>query len=134
MALSRREARGAAPGADEAAAGGGAERETERVSLTFPQAAGVAFATGLVTFGLEVAWFRSMRAAFMSTTDSFAIMLASVLLPLAIGARLVPTLRRRPAITPGGVLACAAVAILLVTPLVERMDLFALGGDRKSVV
>jgi spermidine synthase len=80
------------------------------------------FATGFATFGLEVAWFRSLRAAFQATTETFAIILASVLLPLAIGARLVPALRRR-GIHPAVPLACAGVAILLVTPLVERADL-----------
>jgi len=86
----------------------------------------VVFGTGFVTFGLEVAWFRAMRAAFWSTTHTFAIILASVLIPLAIGARLVPWMRRR-GISPGATLACAGAAILLATPLVERMDLFATG-------
>ena len=82
----------------------------------------VVFATGFVTFGLEVAWFRSLRAAFQSTTESFAIILASVLIPLAIAARLVPKLRAR-GITPGQALMAAGIAILLATPLIERMDL-----------
>ncbi len=81
----------------------------------------VVFCTGVVTFALEVAWFRSLRAAFQSTTDSFAIMLASVLLPLAAGARLAPWLRAR-RVGLGTVLAGAAVATLLATPVVERFD------------
>jgi predicted membrane-bound spermidine synthase len=84
----------------------------------------VAFVTGFATFGLEVAWFRAMRSAFWSTSATFAIVLASVLVPLALGARLVPLLLRRgigPAITLSG----AGVAILLSTPLVERFDLVA---------
>ena len=86
----------------------------------------IAFATGVVTFCLEVAWFRSLRAALQSTVSSFALMLVSVLLPLAAGAHLSPLLRRR-----GGrallhvLLAAAGVAILCLTPLVERFDLFA---------
>jgi spermidine synthase len=79
------------------------------------------FTTGFVTFLLEVAWFRSLRAAFQDTTDSFAIMLTPVLVAIAVGARLVPVLRRR-RIRPGHLLAVAGVAILLATPLIERFD------------
>jgi spermidine synthase len=98
--------------------------EDHRPRPTAAVAGIVVFGTGLCTFALEVAWFRSLRAAFHSTTDSFAIMLASVLIPLALGARLVPWLRRR-GLSPAALLMCAGVAILLATPLVERMDLFA---------
>ncbi len=82
----------------------------------------VVFCTGFVTFALEVAWFRSLRAAFQGTTEAFAIILASVLIPLAVAARLVPRLRRH-GVAPRLPLALAGVAILLATPLVERMDL-----------
>jgi hypothetical protein len=78
--------------------------------------------TGFVTFGLEVAWFRALRAAFWSTSGTFAIMLAAVLIPLAVGARLVPTLRRL-GLSPAETLTCAGAAILVATPLVERIDL-----------
>jgi spermidine synthase len=81
--------------------------------------------TGLVTFGLEVAWFRAMRAAFWSTSATFAILLAAVLVPLAGGARLVPWLRRR-LDGPGPLLAAAGVAILAATPVIERFDRLAL--------
>jgi spermidine synthase len=84
----------------------------------------LAFGTGFVTFGLEVAWFRSLRAVFQSSADSFAIILAAVLIPLAIGARLVPRLRGL-GLSPAALLGAAGVAILLATPLVERMDLLA---------
>ena len=109
------------PGVATGAAGARAVAGRVRVSA-LPLA--IAFATGFTTFGLEVAWFRSLRAAFQSVTDSFAIMLASVLVPLAIGARLVPWLRAR-GVSPGVLLALAGAAILLATPLVERMDLWA---------
>jgi len=82
----------------------------------------VVFGTGFVTFALEVAWFRSLRAAFQSTTETFALILAAVLIPLAVGARLVPWLRAR-GIAPRALLGLAAIAILLSTPVVERMDL-----------
>ena len=86
----------------------------------------VAFTTGLVTFCLEVAWFRSLRATFQSTASSFALMLVSVLLPLAAGAHLAPLLRRRGnRALLGLLLAASGVAILCLTPLVERFDLFA---------
>jgi len=91
-------------------------------TLSLWQARVVVFGTGAATFALEVAWFRSMRATFQATTDSFAIMLASVLLPLALSARLVPVLRRR-GLTLGHALGGAAVAVLLSTPVVERFDL-----------
>ena len=92
------------------------------------------FTTGFVTFALEVCWFRSMRAAFQSTTDSFAIMLSSVLLALALGARAVPWLRRRGVPLPM-LLGGAGVAILLATPIVERIDLLAgQGGSYASML
>jgi predicted membrane-bound spermidine synthase len=84
----------------------------------------IVFGTGFTTFGLEVVWFRAMRAAFWSTSGTFAVILASVLIPLAVGARLVPWMRRR-GIGPGATLAAAAAAIFLATPLVERLDLLA---------
>jgi spermidine synthase len=91
-------------------------------------AVAVVFATGFATFALEVAWFRGLRAAFQSSTDSFAIMLFAVLLALGAGARLVPALRRI-GVDPGWLLAAAAVAILVATPFVERMDILALGTE-----
>jgi spermidine synthase len=87
-------------------------------------AAAVVFATGFASFALEVAWFRALRSAFLSSADSFALMLFAVLLGLGVGAQLAPALRRR-GIAPGWLLAAAAVAILLATPVVERMDLLA---------
>jgi spermidine synthase len=90
-------------------------------AVTRRQACLVVLVTGLVTFCLEVAWFRSLRAAFQSTTDSFAIMLVAVLVPLALGARLalrLPATRR----TLATVLALAGALVLLATPLIERFD------------
>jgi len=81
----------------------------------------IVFATGFVGFGLEVAWFRAMRSAFFSTTQTFAILLASVLGPLALGARLAPWLGKR-RVGIGGALAGAGIAILAATPLLERFD------------
>lgn len=84
--------------------------------------------TGFATFGLEVTWFRALRAAFWSTSSTFAILLAAVLIPLAIGARIVPWLRRR-GVTPAPMLLIAGAAVLLGTPLVERMDLLSVDWE-----
>lgn len=104
--------------------GSAAPAEGRRSGLAPGAASVLVFGTGFATFALEVAWFRSLRAAFHSTTDTFAILLASVLIPLAVGARAVPWLRRRGA-SLGAILVLSAVAVLLTTPLVERMDLLA---------
>jgi spermidine synthase len=87
-------------------------------------ASALVFLSGFVSFGLEVAWFRALRSAFLSTTQSFAIMLASVLLPLAAGARLAAWLAKKK-VSLGVVLAAAGVAILVATPIVERFDRIA---------
>jgi spermidine synthase len=93
-----------------------------------PRVAGyVAFLTGFVSFGLEVAWFRTLRASYRSTTDAFAVMLVSVLVPLAFGATLGSFLRAR-RVRMASVLAAAGAAILVTTPLLERFDWL---GSRK---
>lgn len=80
-----------------------------------------AFVTGFATFALEVAWFRSLTSAFLSTTDAFAMMLSAVLIALGVGARLVGFLKKRKT-GFGAVLAWAGILILLATPLIERFD------------
>jgi spermidine synthase len=92
--------------------------------LTVP----IVWLSGFITFVLEVTWFRSMRAAFQDTTDSFAIILSSVLIALAIGARLVPWLGRQ-RLGVAAPLAAAGVAILLAAPVIERFDLLTRLGD-----
>lgn len=81
--------------------------------------------TGAATFALEVAWFRAVRAAFHATTDSFALVLAAVLIALSMGARIAPALQRR-GISIGSMLAVAGALILLATPVVERFDMIDL--------
>lgn len=78
---------------------------------------GVALLTGFATFCLEVAWFRALRAAFQTTTTTFAILLTAVLLSLTVGSHLA---RRR--LPLGRLLSGAGIAILLATPLIERFD------------
>jgi spermidine synthase len=84
----------------------------------------VVVASGFLSFALEVAWFRALRAAFLATTQGFAVMLATVLLALYAGARFVPWLEKKK-IPLGATLAAAGVAVLLATPILERFDALA---------
>lgn len=86
------------------------------------QALAVVAATGFATFCLEVAWFRSLRAAFQATTESFALVMFAVLLALAAGGAVARRLLRSGRGSLGVILAMAAVAVLLTTPVVERLD------------
>jgi predicted membrane-bound spermidine synthase len=104
-------------GADVAARAAAAFRER-------PPAGALAISalSGASIFMLEVSWFRSMRAAYESTTESFAIMLAAFLASLALGAAAaVPLQRRLPHALPW-LLALAAAGVLCVTPLVDQLD------------
>jgi spermidine synthase len=92
-------------------------------TYNFKTALLIAFVTGFSTFMLEVSWFRSMTASFYSTTAAFAIMLACVLTALSLGAAFAPLLKRKE-INLGAILCWSGIAILLITPIVERMDLF----------
>jgi spermidine synthase len=94
------------------------------ILISSPVADAVVLATGFATFALEVAWFRALRAAFFSTTQAFAIMLAAVLLPLAAAAAMVPYFQQRK-VSISHLLGLGGVVVLLVTPLVERFDMFA---------
>lgn len=80
--------------------------------------------TGWATFTLEIAWFRSLAATMPNTTDVFAIMLACMLLALGLAARDVPRLKRKGR-SLGMQLSLAGIAILLATPLIERLDLIS---------
>ena len=95
--------------------------DADAASLSFGVAGAVAALTGFCTFALEIAWFRSLRAAFQSTADSFALVLAAVLIALAIGARVAARVpARRGALNVA--LALAATLVLLATPVIERLD------------
>jgi len=83
----------------------------------------IVLATGFATFTLEIAWFRALAGTFLATTDMFAVMLATMLLALAMGARSVAWLKRRK-LSPGTLLCCAGILILLTTPIVERFDYY----------
>lgn len=105
---------------------GDAVQGSDEDSPPGPRALALALLGGMATFLLEVAWFRSLRAAFQSTTETFAILLASFLLPLAIGAALAPRLRRWCATRGYDALTLAvplaALAVLLATPAVDHID------------
>ncbi|HWB78772.1 MAG TPA: hypothetical protein VG755_27610, partial [Nannocystaceae bacterium] len=92
----------------------------------------IASATGFATFALEVAWFRSLRAAFQATTESFALVLFAVLVSLGVGGAIGTRLQRSQRTSLGTLLAVAAVLVLLGTPLIERADLFALALAHQS--
>lgn len=99
-------------------------RKKLAIAGDLPSAAALAtvFVTGCVTFMLEVAWFRALRAAFETTTTGFAVMLSVVLLALGAAARAVPYLKRR-GVHLQHCLMIAGVSILIGTPVIERLDL-----------
>jgi spermidine synthase len=100
------------------------------VASAVPTAAAVAvvFVTGFATFQLEVAWFRSFRAALQATTESFALVLCATLIGLAVGSNLAARLRWRWPDQLGTVLFLAGIAVLVVSPVVERFDLIVPRG------
>lgn len=101
---------------------GGGER-------SFTLACIIVACTGFATFALEIAWFRSIRAAFQATSESFALMLGSVLLSLFVGALVSPLIKRhRPGWLPY-LLIAAGFLVLVGTPLVERIDVFLWTGN-----
>jgi spermidine synthase len=81
----------------------------------------IVFVTGFATFTLEIAWFRSFESVFANTTDVFAIMLACVLIALGLAARKVPVLKQKKK-RLGTQIGMAGILILLITPLIERLD------------
>ncbi len=85
----------------------------------------LAFLSGFTVFVLEVSWFRSLRAALQSTTESFALILAAFLVALTLGGALTARLEPR---FPGALerlLPLAGLAVLLATPLVDSLDRWA---------
>jgi spermidine synthase len=82
----------------------------------------------MAVFMLEVSWFRSMRAAFQSSTETFAAILAAFLLCLSLGAWLAPHVRARAPSPLSWLPALAALAVLATTPAVDRIDQLVHGG------
>lgn len=81
----------------------------------------LAFYSGLVVLALEVAWFRSLRAAFQASTESFAVILAAFIFPLAVSAAVVPRFAHRKTLLYTLVFG-AGFGVMAVTPFVDRMD------------
>lgn len=96
-----------------------------------PRALGLAFSSAFVVFVLEVSWFRSIRAAYQATTETFSILIAAFLIALSLGAWLAPRVRRRFAGALPILLSLAAFAVLYVTPLIDQLDL-ATSADSAS--
>jgi spermidine synthase len=82
----------------------------------------LAFSSAWVVFALEVSWFRSLRAAYQATTETFSALLAAVLVALALGGWLAPRIRARYPDALARIAALAACAVLCVTPLIDRID------------
>ncbi len=103
--------------------------ESDNRSLPISPRAALIFAaaTGFSTFALEVSWFRLLRSAWLSTTDSFAIMLFVFLVALSIGAWLSKKLRTIGVALPV-LLALAAMATWIGTPFLERFDTWGTAG------
>jgi spermidine synthase len=100
------------------------EPDPEPSAANIPRSMQVAvFLTGLVTFILEVAWFRAARAAFQSTTDVFAILLFTVILALAAGSMLAASRWRRREFSLV-LLLLPGCLVMLSTPVIERFDAF----------
>ncbi len=95
--------------------------------LSLTQATMVALVTGMATFILELSWFRLLRASWLSTTDSFAIMLFVFLIALAAGSWLSQR-ARQVNISIGGILVSASLLVWLATPIIERFDLWGNAG------
>ncbi len=95
------------------------------------QALTFAALTGFAVFALEVSWFRLLRAAWLSTTDSFAVMLFVFLAALAIGAWISKPIRKW-GISLSVVLGIAGMGILLATPIIERFDQWGTAGGSYS--
>ena len=109
-------------------------RTSNQTTTAFPPrlALGLCALTGAATMVLEVAWFRLLRAAWLATSDSFAVMLSCVLCGLAIGALLASRLRRVLERLPL-ILLLAGLTVLASTPLIERLDLWtSAGGSHAS--
>lgn len=91
-------------------------------SLPNPPAAPLlAFLTGAAAFILEVSWFRELRAAWFSTSDSFAVMLFCFLIALAAGAALA-SIRGGRGLPLWSSLLGAGLLSLLATQLLVQFD------------
>ncbi|MDF1812567.1 MAG: fused MFS/spermidine synthase [Verrucomicrobiales bacterium] len=103
------------------------QNETLPTTISPKLAVTLAAVTGFVSFVLEVVWFRLLRASWLSTTDSFAIMLFVFLVALAVGAWLSRRVRNA-GFSICAILFTGALLILVATPVLERFDLWGSAG------
>lgn len=91
--------------------------------------------TGISTFVLEVVWFRALRSAWFSTSDSIAIMLFCFLIALAAGAAVAPSVRRL-GVPLWLVMGMASLLVILSSAMIGRFDLidaFQKGGAARQI-
>lgn len=98
----------------------------ESIAPNPTSAPALAFLSGLAAFILEVSWFRELRSAWFSTSDSFAVMLFCFLIALAGGAALASSRGGKGiplwlALTGAGLLSLAATQALVHF---DRIDAF----------
>lgn len=95
----------------------------------------VVLITGISTFVLEVVWFRALRSAWFSTSDSMAIMLFCFLIALAGGAALAPMVRRR-GLPIWVVMGVASLLVVFSSAMIGRfdtVDAFQKGGAARQI-
>jgi spermidine synthase len=78
--------------------------------------------SGAVTFVLEVSWFRSVRAAYQATTETFAVVVAAFLVAITLGGTLVRALTTRATAFLRLGLPLAGVAVLYATSAIDGLD------------
>jgi len=98
------------------------EQQVFPLNISVLQASLLVFVTGFATFTLEVAWFRSLTDIFPNTTDVFAIILACTLMAISLAAKDVAVLKSKQK-SLSTQLILAGIFILLLTPLIERLDI-----------
>lgn len=84
----------------EAAAGTGARARSYRAPVVW----GIAFGSGVVTLGLEVVWTRVLAQVLQNSSYTYAVVLATFLAALSLGALLANALTRLARPTPGAML------------------------------
>jgi len=91
--------------------------------------------TGISTFVLEVVWFRALRSAWFSTSDSMAVMLFCFLIALAAGAALAPMVRRL-GLPLWLVMGMASLLVIFSSAMIGRFDMvdaFQKGGVARQI-
>lgn len=125
-----RSSAGHGPELESAEAAGFSSDDSSRTGMSAWQGLVLVFITGMSTFILEVVWFRALRSAWFSTSDSMAVMLFCFLIALAAGAALAPVVRRM-GVPLWGLTGAAALLVIFSTSALAHFDLvdaFQKGG------